>query len=489
EQGIDGAAGNAKPMLQFPSPEQTAEKKALNARIDQITTSLENRKQESSAELARWVAGRREQPANSTEPRTPVDPILAIADGQRTQQQQKQLLDYFLENHDKPFQQLVARRTKVRKQRDALDIKIPSTMVMQDLDRPRPTYILERGLFDQHGEIVKPAVPSALPPLPEGAPANRLGLARWLTSPSHPLTARVTVNRYWQMLFGTGIVKTSENFGAQGDLPSHPVLLDWLASEFVENDWDVKAIMKRMVMSATYRQSSITTPGMRLKDPENRLLARASRFRMPAELIRDNAMAISGLLVRKIGGPSVRPYQPEGLWADVSFGIKTYGAMVYQQDHGEALYRRGMYTFWKRSCPPPSLLAFDAPEREICTVRRERTNTPLQALALLNDPTYLETARSFAQRIMKEGGSEGAERVRYAFRMATGRHPTESEQQVLMAEYHVRLADYRQDMQAALSLLDIGESSRDETLDVSQLAAWTMVARLILNLDETITKA
>jgi hypothetical protein len=316
-----------------------------------------------------------------------------------------------------------------------------------------------------------------------------LGLARWLVAADHPLTARVTVNRFWQSIFGTGIVKTAENFGSQGDLPSHPRLLDWLATQFVQSGWNVKDFHRLLVTSATYRQSSRVSPELLQRDPENRLLARGPRFRLPAEAIRDSALATSGLLVGTIGGPSVRPYQPKGLWEEVSFGIKTYGAQQYEQDHGEALYRRSMYTFWKRSCPPPSLATFDAPDREICTVRRERTNTPLQALVLLNDPIYVEAARSLAQRVMREGGDSNTERAAYAFRMATGRRPTAAESAVLLEELQERLIEFTQDREAATRLLAIGDSKADTSLEVGELAAWTMVARLVLNLDETITKS
>ena len=270
----------------------------------------------------------------------------------------------------------------------------------------RETRLLERGLYDRPGEKVNPGLPAALPPLPAGSEGNRLALARWLVSGNHPLTARVTVNRFWQSLFGTGLVKTSENFGSQGDLPSHPELLDWLSQCFVQSGWDVKELMRLLVTSATYRQSSRLNHRSMDQDPENRLLARGPRFRLQAEMIRDAALSAGGLLVRSVGGRSVKPYQPEGLWEEVAFGIKTYGAQEYEQDHGDALYRRSMYTFWKRSCPPPSLVTFDAPDRETCIVRRERTNTPLQALVLLNDPIYIEAARGLAQRAILDGGSD-----------------------------------------------------------------------------------
>jgi hypothetical protein len=384
---------------------------------------------------------------------------------------------------------LAEKRKKARRTRDNFETSISSAMVMQDSAEPRTTYMLDRGLYDQHGDEVSAGLPDALPALPEDAPKNRLGFARWLVEEDHPLTARVTVNRFWQSIFGTGIVKTAENFGSQGDLPSHPELLDWLAKTFMDSGWDIKDFHRLMVNSATYRQSSDISADLFARDPENRLLARAPRFRLSAEFIRDSALATSGLLVRTIGGPSVRPYQPEGLWKEVAFGLKSYGAQEYQQDHGDALYRRGMYTFWKRSCPPPSLATFDAPDREICVVRRERTNTPLQALALLNNPIYVEAARVLAERIIQEGGDSNNQRVAHAFRMVMGRRPSADETAVLLEELQERRSEFQRNREAAKQLVAIGESTPEETLDVSELAAWTMVARLILNLDEAITKS
>ena len=303
----------------------------------------------------------------------------------------------------------------------------------------------------------------------------------------HPLTARVTVNRYWQMYFGTGIVRSSEDFGSQGEAPSHPQLLDWLATEFVRTGWDIKAMQKLIVTSATYRQSSKVTPALNEKDPANRLLARGPRFRLPAELIRDNALAVSGLLTTDIGGPSVYPYQPPGLWEDMAFG-DTFSAQTYVPSTGKELYRRGMYTFWKRTVPPAALATFDAPDREKCTTRRARTNTPLQALALMNNTTYVEASRALAEKMIKEAGDDAAKRVEYAFRRATARRPSSEEVQVLLALAREQQRDYRRDPAAAKRLLGVGDSSYDSNLDPAELAAWTTVASTILNLDETITK-
>jgi hypothetical protein len=301
------------------------------------------------------------------------------------------------------------------------------------------------------------------------------------------LTARVAVNRYWQMYFGTGIVKSSENFGVQGEPPVHPELLDWLATEFVRTGWDVKAMQRLIVTSATYRQSSIVSPVLLEKDPENRLLARGPRLRLSAETIRDNALAVSGLLSTDIGGPSVFPYQPKGLWDELAFG-DGFSAQSFTPGAGKDLYRRSLYTFWKRTVPPPQLITFDAPDREKCAARRALTNTPLQALVLMNDPTYIEAARWLAERAMTEGGRDSGGRLNFVFRRATSRMPSPQEAQVLRALLRQQLAHYRRDKKAAIDLLGVGESKFDVKLDATELAAWTILANAILNLDETITK-
>jgi hypothetical protein len=394
---------------------------------------------------------------------------------------------------------LQAELGRLQKEKAAVEKQVRTTMVMQELPKPRDTYLLIRGEYDKKGEKVIAGTPAALPPLPRHAPANRLGLAKWLVDPSNPLTARVAVNRTWQMFFGTGLVKTAEDFGSQGELPSHPELLDWLAVEFMEGPaastkrqagrWDVKALVRLIVTSATYRQSSAVTKEPLARDPENRLLARAPRLRLQAEFIRDQALAVSGLLNRDIGGASVFPYQPAGLWEELAMrgDSKNWSAQFFEQSKGRDLYRRSMYTFWKRTSPPPQMLTFDAPDRESCTVRRSRTNTPLQALVLMNDPTYVEASRKLAERLMAHADSTD-ERIAFAFRLATGRHPVEKEVEVLRRVYNLQLNRYRQDAKAALRLLSVGESPRDERFTPAELAAWTIVASTILNLDETITK-
>jgi hypothetical protein len=314
-------------------------------------------------------------------------------------------------------------------------------------------------------------------------------LARWLVDPANPLTARVLVNRYWQMVFGTGLVKTAEDFGSQGELPSHPELLDWLATDFVSSGWDVKHMVRSLVTSATYRQSSSALPSAHVVDPENRLLARGSRHRLPAEFIRDQALTVSGLLHGAIGGKSVSPYQPAGLWEELAVRADgdRFTAQKYDQSHGKDLYRRTMYTFWKRTSPPPTLATFDAPDRETCTVRRARTNTPLQALILMNDPTYVEAARKLAERLMLEEPS-AEDRIAYAFRLVLARRPTDVEVAALRRLFEKQMAAFRADRPAALKLLAVGESGRNEKLNPAELAAWNVVASVILNLDETVTK-
>jgi hypothetical protein len=374
----------------------------------------------------------------------------------------------------------------LRTEKDKLEKSITTTMVMAEMSKPRDTFVLGRGQYENKGEKVTPGVPAFLPPMPESLPRNRLGLAKWILDPSNPLTARVAVNQYWQQYFGIGLVKTAEDFGSQGEPPSHPELLDWLATELVRTGWDIKAMQRLIVTSATYRQSSRASKELIERDPENRLLARGPRFRLPAEVVRDNALAISGLLNDKIGGPSVYPYQPEGLWEEMAFG-QGFSGQTYTPSSGADLYRRGMYTIWKRTVPPPTLTIFDAPDREKCTARRGVTNTPLQALALLNDPTYVEAARALAQRALRTGGKSDRERVDFAFKLATARTPDQQERDVLLSSLQEFRSTYRQDQSQASKLLSIGELKTDSRLDAREVAAWTTLASMILNLDETIT--
>jgi hypothetical protein len=361
-----------------------------------------------------------------------------------------------------------------------------TTVMVMDDKANRKTHMLIRGQYDKKGEIVTAAVPSAFGALPEDAPANRLALARWLTRPDHPLTARVTVNRYWQMLFGTGLVKTAEDFGSQGEWPSHPELLDWLAHDFVSHGWNVRRLLKQMVMSATWQQSSEVKPELLKRDPYNRLLARAPRHRLQAEFVRDSALSVSGLLSRRLGGPSVYPYQPVGLWKEVShFGHPTvFTAQHFYPDSGQGLYRRSMYTFWKRTSPPPTMTAFDAPNRETCAARRLLTNTPLQALILLNDPQFVEAACAVAQRVMAEAG-QPKQQIENAFRLATSRNPSQEETAILMKAFQRQLVHF-EDARRRSEYLAAGQAKVSDA--TGELAAMTSVASLILNLDETITR-
>ena len=370
----------------------------------------------------------------------------------------------------------------LRDERARLIDNLPTVMVMQDAPAPRETHLLVRGMYDRPGKKVNPGVPAALPPLPPGVPDNRLGLAKWMVDPANPLTARVAVNRFWQNAFGVGLVKTVEDFGSQGEWPSHPELLDWLATEFMRTGWNMKAIQKTIVMSATYRQASRVTPELLQKDPDNRLLARGPRLRLPAEAVRDQALAISGLLVDKIGGPSVKPYQPAGLWKELS------GGDDYKPDTGEGLYRRSLYTYWRRTAPPPMMMNFDAAGREVCVVRELRTNTPLQALNLMNDVTYLEAARKMAERMMREGGSTPASRIGYGFELATARKPDSRESEVLLSSFSYYRDVFQNRPADAAKFLAQGEAARDERLGVRELAAYSVVASLILNLDAAVTK-
>jgi mono/diheme cytochrome c family protein len=365
---------------------------------------------------------------------------------------------------------------------------------IHDIGRESPT---KAYLPARNGRPPEPVPPGFLtvlgggkvpePPIEATTSGGRTALANWIATKDNPLFARVMVNRLWHFHFGRGLVATTSDLGHRAGAPSHPELLDWLATEFVGSGWDVRAMQRLIVTSATYRQSSTLTAALRERDPDNRLLARGPRQRLPAELIRDTALAASGLLNEKIGGPSVLPYQPAGLWEEMAFG-EGFSAQSYVQSHGPDLYRRGMYTFWKRTVPPASLATFDAPDREKCTARRAFTNTPLQALTLMNDPTYVEAARGLAQRALLEGGTGESARIAYAFRLATARKPSGKETGVLKKLLERRLDSFRKDRRAAARLVAVGESARDARLDVSELAAWTTVASAILNLDETITK-
>lgn len=413
--------------------------------------------------------------------------ILGTATEERTESQVETLRNYFLANEDAQYQKLSTELANVSKQHVNLNTKPTTTMVMQDnpKDKMRMTYVLDRGQYDspKKEQAVQPGVPAALPALVEGSPKNRLGLAQWLVRPDHPLTARVAVNRYWMMLFGNGLVRTVGDFGAQGAAPSHPELLDWLAIDFVESNWDVKRMLKQIVMSKTYRQSSRQEKIHLEKDPTNRLLARAPRFRLHGEFIRDQALVLSGLLFDSVGGPSVKPYQPVNIWNEVSINK----GLRYTQDKGQKLYRKSMYTYWKRSAPMPNMMIFDAPSREKCVVQRARTNTPLQALVTLNDPQFVEAARALAQRLIKSEHNE-SKRIDLAYQLATARGATQHEIKVLLNLLADQRKRFAADPESAKMFLAVGDSERDESIDMIEHAAWAVIAQMILNLDETLSR-
>jgi hypothetical protein len=420
---------------------------------------------------------------------TNVVDIAPIQREKRTDEQTVTVRDYFRNSvsTDPGLKKLQKELVDVRKKRTDLDNSLTTTLVMEEREDRRETYILSRGRYDHRLDPVSPVTPAVLPPMPKDAPLDRLGFAKWLLDPSHPLTSRVTVNRFWQQMFGVGIVKTAEDFGAQGERPSHPELLDWLATEFINSGWDMKSLMKLMLTSATYRQTAQVTPEVLERDLKNRLYARAPRFRLDAEMLRDQALAISGLLRPTIGGPSVKPPQPDGLWYAV--GYSGSNTVRFKKDEGaDKVYRRTLYTFIKRTAPPPQMAMLDAPSREACSMRRERTNTPLQALMLMNDPQYVEAARAFAERIIKEGGTTPEARIAFAFETATARPPDSAEAQLLLKTLQANLAEFRANPEGAKQFITVGETPPDEKLDPAELAAWTMLTNLLLNLDEVISK-
>ncbi len=357
---------------------------------------------------------------------------------------------------------------------------------MQEKAEPPKAYVLNRGEYDQRLDEVQPGTPEILPPFPQDLPRNRLGLAKWLLLAEQPLTARVVVNRFWQEIFGTGLVNTAGDFGVSGQLPSHPELLDWLAVEFRESGWDVKKLFKLMVMSAAYQQSALVTAEKLELDPDNRLLSRGPRYRMDAEMVRDYAMAACGILSPKIGGPSVKPYQPIGVWEAVAMvGSNTRD---YKQDVDEALYRRSMYTFWKRSAPPASMELFNAPSRETCVMARERTNTPLQALATLNDPQFVEAARRLSEKALTQETTSFENRLQGIVMPLLSRNLTEVEVKIVQSTFDELLKYYQSNDEQAKKLSEVGESPTNEKLPAAELAAWTMTVNQLLNLDETLNK-
>ena len=439
------------------------------------------------ASLAAWQETAKD---NGAVP-APVREILAVPMASRSEQQQASVRNHYLRHvHGKSraiFAPMQAELDAIAKQRSAVESKIPTTLVMKERASPKDAFVLKRGLYDQKGDKVTRATPAALPAMADDLSRDRLGLAKWLVAAEQPLTARVTVNRFWQQLFGTGIVKTSEDFGNQGERPSHPELLDYLATRFVKNGWDVQALMKQIVMTSTYQQAVTVRADALQKDPENRWLSRGPRFRLDGEMLRDQALMLSGLLVQKLGGPGVKPPQPGGLWKAV--GYSSSNTARFQADKGhDKVHRRSLYTFWKRTSPPPQMTTFDAPSREECRVRRERTNTPLQALLLMNDPQYVEAARCFAERILQEGGKSDAARVSWALERATCQVPSDADVQEVCELLEAERAAFAADPEGAKQLLAIGAAKAKAEDSVEELAAWTMAANLILNLDAVLTK-
>ncbi len=405
--------------------------------------------------------------------------IPPLAEG-KERGEEKTLFEYFLARQYEPYRAAIAELQQLRAQENALINDIPEIMTMQELPEARPTFVLKRGAYDAPGDPVKRETPASIGVFPANAPRNRLGLAQWLVDRQNPLTARVAVNRIWKMHFGRGIVATLDDFGSQGKLPTHPELLDWLAGWFMENRWDVKALHRLMVNSSAYRQSSTASRELAARDPDNLLLARGPKQRLPAEQIRDSALAASGLLNRTLGGPSVKPYQPAGLWEASGTGKS------YSQDHGDKLYRRSLYTFWRRTAPPPSMLTFDALTREVCTAKREITTTPLQALVLMNDPQFMEAARVLGERLLKAHPTDVDARTREAFRALTGRMPDEKETAVLRQLFDEQKSFYAKEADAANKLVATGESKWDENLPRADFAATTMLVSAIINFDEFI---
>ena len=385
---------------------------------------------------------------------------------------------HFLSRQHQPYISALAELRALREEENRLVADVPEIMVMEEMPAQRPAYLLARGAYDAPADIVARDTPRSLPPFPKGQPRNRLGLARWLTDRQHPLTARVVVNRIWRMHFGRGIVPTQEDFGSQGRLPTHPALLDWLAARFMDDGWDVKALHRLIVTSETFKQSSSASRESMLRDPDNLLLSRGPEVRLMAEQIRDGALAASGLLNRTIGGPSVKPYQPAGLWEQSGTG------KTYTQDRGLKLYRRSLYTFWRRTSPPPAMMTFDAVSREVCTAKRDVTATPLQALVLLNDPQFIEAARVLAEGLLRRFPASEADRTREAYRALIGRGPDETEARILARLFAEQRDLFARNPDDAARFLGVGDSAFDPTLPRAELAAMTTVVSAIMNLEE-----
>ncbi|APW62033.1 PSD1 and planctomycete cytochrome C domain-containing protein [Paludisphaera borealis] len=482
-QTADNDQPDESPVLPLPSPEAHARIKEIDAQIAALRPKLDAPIPNEAEARAKWEAGLTASPDHEPARKDVPKDVLAIVDlpaSKRSPEQIQALVKHYLSIAPelKPVRDEIAKLEKSKPE-------IPTLPVMVELpkEKRRITKVLLKGNFLDPGNVVEAAVPKALHPMPSNAPVDRLAVAKWLVDRNNPLTARVAVNRYWAQLFGAGIVETEEDFGTQGELPSHPELLDWLAVEFMDSGWNVKAMIRRMVVSATYRQSSKVTAEHLARDPKNRLLARAPRIRLEAEMVRDQALALSGLLDRKIGGPSVFPPQPDGLWQAAFNGQRTWATSPGGDKH-----RRALYTFWRRTIPYPSMAAFDAPSREICAIKRVRTNTPLQALVTLNDPVYIEAAQALARRIVREGGAGVDDRVRYALELCTGRPARPEQVAQVVALYNGERARYADDKAAALSLATEPLGPLPDGADPAELAGWTAVANVLLNLDAVLTR-
>ena len=472
-----GGSPQTPPVLDLATPEQLAGQargdERLKAAVKEVTAIEQT--------LFPRAAGK---PASDSPKASVLKPeivaLLGLAPGRRSRAQIERLAAFW-EAAEPPYAALLKAHVAAIDARASAARSVTRVMVMEDMPAPRETFVLARGSYEKPAEKVTAAVPAALPPLDSDAPRNRLGLARWLVAPANPLTARVTVNRAWQQFFGNGLVKTPEDFGIQGEKPSHPELLDWLATEFVQSGWDLKALYRLIVTSATYRQVSRVPAALAERDPQNRLLARGPRYRLPAWMIRDQALAASGLLVPNLDGPPVKPYQPTGVWEEATFGTKSY-----EQDHGPALYRRSVYTFWRRIVGPTEF--FDTASRQTCVVKPGRTNSPLHALLTLNDVTYVEAARALAERVLLEADSSPEARVDRAFRLVLARKPSARERQVLLASYARITGEFAGDREAVERHLNVGESKRNPRLDPLEHAAFTALCSAIFNLDEALSK-
>jgi hypothetical protein len=475
---VDGGGGNPQspPAMDVPTPEMTE-------RLGKLEESIAA----TAKELADFEAVLFPRETNQNAADSPaaaklpdgIKAVLRIAAPQRNKDQLSQLEKQWEKENADYLAKLRSMRTALE-ERDNVKRSIPRVMVMEDMPTPRKTFMLDKGLYDKQQTEVSAATPVSLPPLPADASRNRLGLANWLVSSDQPLTPRVVVNRFWQQFFGVGIVKTPEDFGVQGERPKHPELLDALAADFRDSGWETKRLIRRLVTSAAYRQSSQGTKELAERDPDNRLLARGPRYRLSAWMIRDNALAASGLLVRRVGGPPVKTYQPSGVWEEATFGTKRY-----QPDSGAALYRRSVYVFWRRIVGPT--MFFDSASRQFCTVKQFRTNTPLHALAILNDPTYVEAARALAERAMTSA-ERPEERLDHIYRLVLSRTPSGSERDVLLKALAQFQTEYQADPTAAEKLLKVGEHPRNMNFPAADQAAWTALCGTILNLDEALVK-